>query len=87
MVHEFLGPEAIYRQIAAILRTRIERGTYPPGHAIPSTAALCEEFGVSHKTVRAAVAVLVEEGLVVTAHGRGVYVTDAATGSTPPAGR
>lgn len=27
MVHEFLGPEAIYRQIAAILRARIERGT------------------------------------------------------------
>lgn len=87
MVHEFLGPEAIYRQIASILRARIERGTYPPGHAIPSTAALCAEFEVSHKTVRAAVRVLVDEGLVVTAHGRGVYVTDAATGSTPPAGR
>ena len=80
---EFLGPEPIYRQIAATLRTRIEDGTYRPGHPIPSTAALCDEFQVSHKTVRAAVVVLVEQGLVVTAHGRGVYVTD----STKPAGR
>ncbi|MFI0371111.1 winged helix-turn-helix domain-containing protein [Actinomadura sp. 1N219] len=60
---------------------RRQDGTYQPGHAIPSTAALCDEFEVSHKTVRAAVGVLVEQGLVVTADGRGVYVT----GSKPPA--
>lgn len=74
MAHEFLGPEPIYRQIAAILRTRIADGTYRPGYAIPSTAALCEEFGVTHRTVRAATALLVDEGLLVGAVGRGMFV-------------
>lgn len=74
MGYEWLGPEPIYRQLASILRRRIEDGTYRPGYAIPSTAALCEEFEVSHKTVRAATAVLVEEGLLVGAPGRGMFV-------------
>lgn len=78
---EFLGPEPIYRQIADILRARIDDGTYEPGRPIPSTAALVEEFGYSHKTIRAATALLVEEGRLVGAVGRGMYVT----GSEPPA--
>jgi Transcriptional regulators len=71
---EFLGPEPLYRQIAAVLRGRIADGTYLPGHAIPSTAALCDEFEVSHKTIRAATGLLVEEGRLVGAVGRGMYV-------------
>lgn len=74
MEWEFLGPEPIYRQIAAILRARIQDGTYRPGYPIPSTSALSDEFGYSHKTIRAAVAVLVDEQLVTGATGRGVYV-------------
>lgn len=73
---EFLGPEPIYRQLAAILARRIEDGTYEPGRPIPSTAALCAEFEISHKTVRAATALLVEDGLLVGAVGRGMFVTD-----------
>ena len=72
MPHEFLGPEPIYRQIAGILRARI--GTYLPGYPIPSTSALCEEVGVTHRTVRAATGLLVEEGLIVGAVGRGMFV-------------
>ncbi len=83
---EFLGPEPIYRQIAAILRERIENGTYRPGYPIPSTAALCDEFGVTHRTVRAATKILVEEGLLVGAVGRGMFVTDPET-RRAPAGR
>lgn len=78
MEWEFLGPEPIYRQIAAILRARIQDGTYRPGYPIPSTAALSDEFGYSPKTIRAAVAVLVDEQLVTGATGRGVYVNQPA---------
>lgn len=74
MAYEFLGPEPIYRQIAAILRARIADGTYRPGYAIPSTHELCEEFGVTHRTVRAATRLLVDEGLLVGAVGRGMFV-------------
>lgn len=81
---EFLGPEPFYRQIAAELRRRITDGTYQPGHAIPSTAALCDEFGVSHKTIRAATGLLVEEGHLIGAVGRGMYVPlpDPPTGDS-----
>ncbi|GGP98283.1 DNA-binding GntR family transcriptional regulator [Actinomadura coerulea] len=75
MAYEFLGPEPIYRQIAAILRARIADGAYRPGYAIPSTSALCEEFGVTHRTVRAATRLLVDEGLLVGAVGRGMFVS------------
>lgn len=76
MGHEWLGPEPIYRQLAAILRARIADGTYRPGYPIPSTAAICEEFGITHRTARAATKLLVDEGLIVGAVGRGMFVTD-----------
>jgi DNA-binding GntR family transcriptional regulator len=76
MAWEFRGPDPLYKQIATELRSRIERGVYQPGYAIPSNSALCEEFGVTHRTARMAVEILVEEGLLVGAVGRGMFVTD-----------
>ena len=80
---EWLGPEPIYRQLAAVLRERIKDGTYRPGHAIPSTAALADEFDLSPKTIRAATRILVDEGLLVGAVGRGMYVTDSTPTDSP----
>ncbi|WP_203863788.1 GntR family transcriptional regulator, partial [Planobispora rosea] len=37
----------VYDQIAARLRARITAGTYPPGTALPSEAALVAEFRVA----------------------------------------
>ncbi|MFB4320685.1 GntR family transcriptional regulator [Actinomadura sp. 21ATH] len=82
MTVDLEGPEPIYRQIAAVITQRIDDGTYPPRRAIPSAAALCEEFGVSRKTVRAATNLLIEQGRLVGVVGRGVFVV----GSEPPAG-
>ena len=69
-------PEPAWRQLAAILRGRILAGRYAPGHAIPSEAACQHDFGVSRGTCRKAVALLRDEGLVVTVAGRGSYVAD-----------
>lgn len=74
MDHEWLGPEPIYRQLAAILRTRIQNGTYRPGHPIPSTRGLAAEFSVTPKTVRRAVDILTSEGLLIGSRGRGMFV-------------
>jgi GntR family transcriptional regulator len=71
---DLLGPEPIYRQIAAVITKRIEDGTYPPRRAIPSEAALGEEFDVSRNTIRAAIRLLGEQGLVTTVAGRGTFV-------------
>lgn len=68
------GPEPKYRQLAAILRERIESGVLQPGQPIPSEVELEQESGLARGTIRKAVAVLRDEGLVVTTRGKGSYV-------------
>lgn len=67
------GPEPIYRQIAAVLIEGIEDGTFPPERRLPSESALVERYGVSRKTARAAVAVVVESGYARTVRGKGTF--------------
>ena len=64
-----------YRQLANQLRDAIQAGDYLPGRPIPSGQALVRETGLALETVRRAVAVLVDEGLVYTVQGRGTFVT------------
>jgi len=66
----------VWRQLAAILRARIRAGRYEPGHAIASEKSLEQEFGISRNTTRKAIALLRDEGMVVTVAGRGSYVAD-----------
>jgi DNA-binding GntR family transcriptional regulator len=66
------GPE--YQRVADDVRSRIASGELPVGSAIPSTAKLCQRYGVSITVVRAAVAQLREAGLVVGHAGKGVFV-------------
>lgn len=70
------GIEAPYRQLAAILRERITSGQIPVGRKIPSQMELEQESGLSRSTVKKALDVLKEEGLIVSSPGRGMYVTD-----------
>jgi DNA-binding GntR family transcriptional regulator len=69
-----LGPTPVYQQLAAILRARIESGELAPNRPIPSETALQQEHGVARGTARRAVALLRDEGLVVTVKGRGTFV-------------
>ncbi|MEB3070161.1 GntR family transcriptional regulator [[Mycobacterium] vasticus] len=66
-----------YRQIAGMLREAINSGQLTAGERVPSEAALSEHFGVARMTVRQAVQELRSEGLVVSEHGRGVFVRPA----------
>jgi GntR family transcriptional regulator len=72
------GPTPVYVQLAAILRGRIERGEIAPGRALPSETTLMQEHGLARETVRKAVRVLRDEGLVQIVQGRGAYVTSEA---------
>ncbi|WP_245642187.1 GntR family transcriptional regulator [Nonomuraea candida] len=63
-----------YRLIAGWLRERIERREFAPGDLLPSEAALRRRFGASRNTVRRALALLEQEGLVAAEHGRGRFV-------------
>jgi GntR family transcriptional regulator len=64
--------EPPYRQLAAILRGRIESGEITA--RLPGEKALQQEYGLALATVRKAVKVLRDEGLVRTVPGWGTYV-------------
>lgn len=62
--------------VVAKLSERIDSGLYAPGEKIPSSAQLCEEFGVSRTVIREALTSLKVAGRVTTRQGAGVYVTE-----------
>jgi DNA-binding GntR family transcriptional regulator len=68
------SPEALYVQLAALLRGQIESGELTA--RVPSVKTLSQEHGVSHITAEKALDVLKREGLVRTAIGKGTYVKD-----------
>jgi GntR family transcriptional regulator len=70
-------PPAPYRQIAALLRVRIESGEYAPGQRLPSINDLMQTYGVAHLTANKALRLLVTEGLAVLEPGMGFYVAGA----------
>jgi GntR family transcriptional regulator len=58
-----------YRQLAAILRARIDAGTLTG--RLPAERALAGEYGVAAGTVRKALAILRSDGCIETHHGWG----------------
>ncbi|GIG63684.1 transcriptional regulator [Longispora fulva] len=61
---------SLYRKIAAELRDQISRGALRPGDKLPTEPQLVDSYSVSRNTVRLAVALLVNEGLIVIVPGR-----------------
>lgn len=63
-----------YHHIAEELRGRILSGTYPSGGLLPSESDLSAQFDVSRVTVRKALEILREDGLVDSRQGFGWFV-------------
>jgi GntR family transcriptional regulator len=66
------SPEHPYVQLAALLRERIASGEITS--VMPSIMELTEETGLAVNTVRRAIKILADEGLVQTIPGRGTFV-------------
>lgn len=64
----------LYAQVTDAMRERIVKGVWPIGMQIPSLPLLSEEFGVALITVRQAVQLLKDEGLLQPEQGRGTFV-------------
>lgn len=70
--------QAKYQQIAGRLRQQIDSGELAPGERLPSEPDLTRRFDASRNTVRLALALLTNQGLVVTRQGLGTYVSEPA---------
>lgn len=69
------------RRVAGLLRERVRQAQ--PGDALPPAETMAEQFRCSMTTLRHALAVVRQEGLITTTHGVGSFVADARE----PAGR
>ncbi|MFI1367090.1 GntR family transcriptional regulator [Streptomyces griseochromogenes] len=61
--------DALYLDVAVRLRKAIADGVFPPGSRLPSEHVLAQEYGVSRNTVRRAMEVLREDGLMASQQG------------------
>lgn len=68
---------AIWRQIAEWLKAEISSGTFVTGSKLPTEADIAARFDVNRHTVRRAIAVLVNEGILRADQGRGTFVAAA----------
>ncbi len=64
----------VYERLADHLEGRIRSGEFPPGSRLPGEVALREEYVVSLSSVRSAMRLLRERGLVRTRAPLGTFV-------------
>jgi GntR family transcriptional regulator len=74
MTIDHRGRLPVYLQLADIIEQRIKSGELRVGRTIPSEQTLMQEYGLSRGSVRKAVSVLRERGLVDTVAHRGTFV-------------
>lgn len=78
----------LYKQIYQSIKDKILSGELRPKDRVPSEQEFMDEFMVSKITVKNALAVLVDEGLVTRIQGKGTFVSaDPTSLTTEPAGR
>ncbi len=63
-----------YAQLVGILRDRIANGEFLPGTRLPPEVQLCKTYNVSPMTVRRAINLLLDEGIISTTQGKGTFV-------------
>src|SRR5262245_38837629 len=78
---------ALWRQIADRIRLGIAAGDLGGGGRLPPETELSARFGVNRHTVRAAIAALVQEGVLRAEQGRGTFVAARRKLSYPIAKR
>ncbi|MEV5078887.1 winged helix-turn-helix domain-containing protein [Streptomyces sp. NPDC056159] len=79
---EFAPDIPRWRQVADVIRKRIEDGTYPPRARVPSVVQLTGEFGIANATAHKVLSALRTEGLTYTEPGLGSFVSYEGRQST-----
>lgn len=66
-----------YVEVYNQLYSDLIAGKYPPGSRLPGEMELAEQYGVGRHTLRQALVILVEDGLIIKQKGSGNYVCEA----------
>jgi GntR family transcriptional regulator len=70
-----VGSPPLPELVAASLRQAVVAGQLEPGQRLPSEPDLAGQLGVSRATLRHALSILEQEGLLVRQHGLGTFVS------------
>lgn len=70
-----------YAALAAALRARVIDGEWPAGTALPAETRLAAEHGVALGTLRRALELLAEQGVIERHHGKGTFVRSGLAGA------
>ena len=68
----------LYRQLAQTLQRTMESGKLGPNTALPTERDLALTYNVSRDTVRKAIRLLEEQGILYSDHGRGTFTAPEA---------
>jgi GntR family transcriptional regulator len=71
-----------YAALAAALKARVVADEWPPGSALPAEQTLAAEHGVALGTLRRALELMAEQGMIERIHGRGTFVRAGLSGAT-----
>lgn len=71
--------KSLYAQVRDVLADEILSGSWKPSSSIPNEVDLAKTYGVSVGTLRKALSMLGEEGLVHRRQGRGTFVSDPSS--------
>jgi len=71
-----------YAELAADLRARVLRGEWEPGQALAAETELARLYGVALGTLRQAIALLADQGLLERRHGKGTFVKAGLDGAS-----
>lgn len=66
----------LYAVVANVMRQRIRSGQWAPSHQIPTLDELEREFAVARVTLRQALSLLEEEGMIWRRRGLGTFVSE-----------
>jgi GntR family transcriptional regulator len=65
---------ARYAQLGSVFRRKVENGEWPIGEQIPTIDQLSSEYGVAKLTIRQALGMLEQDGLIERFRAKGTYV-------------
>ncbi len=69
----------LFEQVSESVSELIRQGRWKPGEMLPNEVELAALFAVSQGTVRRALGILVEKGVLIRHQGRGTFVADLSS--------